>query len=149
MQMLRFRLRTLLIFVVAASCALGLFYWHFRVARQQQETVATLERMQGVVIFYDYQLDENDEFIEAAQPPAPKWLCKLLGRDFFADVAWVGLLNTRAGDDDLGNMTPLLQSLPDLEGVSIYDPKITLESASRLQGVLPGRDVNKHDLPES
>ena len=105
--------------------------------------------MQGVVIFYDYQLDENDEFIEAAQPPAPKWLCKLLGRDFFADVAWVGLLNTRAGDDDLAKMTPLLQSLPDLEGVSIYDPKITLESASRLQGVLPGRDVNKHDLPES
>ena len=136
-------------FLLITGVALGAFFSQLQVARKQKAAVAALEQMQGVAVLYDYQLDAKDELIEGAQPPAPAWLCNLLGKDFFANVTWVGVMNTRSGDQDLSRMGPALQDLPDLIGVSIYDTKITAEATEQLQQLLPGKKVKRHDPPRT
>ena len=91
-RLLRFSLRTLLIFMLVVCVAAG---WKIERVRKQREAVAWVHEMGGTVKF-------------TAERRGPEWMRKRLGRDFFDDVVGVALHNTQVSDlSPLANLTKL------------------------------------------
>src|ERR1700676_5457431 len=81
----QYSLRTLLIFVTLAGCALGWLGPKVQQARYQQAAVDMIAR-QGGCFEYDYEYDAQENFVRHTAPPGPTWLHKLLGVDFFRNI---------------------------------------------------------------
>jgi len=90
-KLLRFRLRTLLLAITAASIWLG---FHVHSARLQKRSVASIAKYGGWVR-YDFQFPSGEYFHKSfdrqARSAVPKWLLDGLGVDFFHDVVQVSL----------------------------------------------------------
>ncbi len=82
---LRFSLRTFLIVLTILCVWLG---WYLHRVEQQRAAVRWV-RENGGAVRYDYEFDSDDKFIDASQPPVPKWLVDMLGVDYFVSVVSV------------------------------------------------------------
>lgn len=93
-RLFQISLRTLLGLITVA--AIGLGYITHR-AREQRAAVARIKELGGRV-HYDYQLKDN---FAAQEPPGWPWLRRLVGDEYFQDVARVMLDKTPVSDSDL------------------------------------------------
>ncbi len=82
----RFSVRGLLVLVLVLGVWLG---WLVRRVKAQQEAVRTIQQAGGFVQ-YDWELYRGLT-IPGARPPAPDWLVKLIGIDYFGKVVVVRL----------------------------------------------------------
>jgi hypothetical protein len=89
----QFSLRTFVIIITLLGIWLG--YISFR-AREQREVVARIKELGGKVE-YDYQTEKNPQ----KSPPGWPWLRRLVGDEYFQDVAVVNLDGTKVSDADL------------------------------------------------
>jgi len=104
-RLLRFSLRTLLIFMLVVCVAVG---WKYERVRKQREVVAWVQEMGGLV-YYDFELDERG-YERITETPGHEWVRKWLGRDFFAEVTGVELNFTEVSDvSPLAELTKLKQ----------------------------------------
>jgi hypothetical protein len=102
-------------------------------ARKQREVVEALRNVGGTAV-YDYQLLDKHVSVpdnlwnadmygigsnDFAEPPGPRWLRRLLGDDFFANVAYV--IHLSATDSDLTQVTAFTH----LEALEMYRSEVT------------------------
>ena len=98
---LRFGLRTLLIFVAIAGCALGWLGVKVREARRQEADVAARLKLGGSA---ENDYDEDGQGNRVQKPGPPPWLRAVLGDDFFRDIIGTELNETPATDADLEHL---------------------------------------------
>ena len=141
---LQFSLRSMLVFttvlavflavIVVNECRYLMRHWlepRYYVAHEQREAVAALVALGGQVS-YDYQTRG------LAQPPAPTWLRKLAGNDFFQHVEGVWLDARNVTDSDLET----LARLKHLRRLTLSSPKITDAGLDHLQGLTVLRELH-------
>ena len=112
-----------MLIVLAVLCSLAARISHKAIV--QRQVVAWVHKTGGSVA-YDYErYDENGCLILPwdAEPPAPEWLIKVIGVDFFASVVHVHLGTTHVAD-----LSPLT-TLPNLKTLSMEDHPIPLLSS--------------------
>lgn len=145
----QFRLRTLLIAVLALSLPLSWFAVKMSRARRQREAVDAIERQAGQVT-YDWEITVR----RGGQRPYPDWLVRLLGEDFFFDVVqtrfpsgfprheatcWKNLVNIKRLylDDSEVTDTELvhLKGLKRLENLGLKGTQITDTGLVHLEGI--------------
>jgi hypothetical protein len=127
----QFSFRSLLVFLVGVSIPLGWLAMQMQKARRQGEAVEAIKGAGGFV-FYDYDFDENGNWIRgAADPATPPWLRRLLGDDFFCEVVTVVCDETEFGDNEAGHLRPLRN----LEGLWLSDTPITDKGLAHLEGM--------------
>ena len=107
-----------------------------REAERQRKAVEAIRKAGGWV-FYDYECSEDGGTVVGAEPPAPAWLRKLVGDDFFSDV--VGVLVDSADDGDLA--LNHVSGLTELEWLWILGTQDTGEHIEELRRALPNCDV--------
>lgn len=127
----QFSLRSLLVLTVAVAIPFSWLAVEIKKAREQRreqrEAVETIHRLGGEAR-YNYQL-------EGRLPPAlfrATWLQKLLGDNFFADVAEVHLSGTQATDAALGHLKGGLSQLVIL---SLDKTQVTDAGLEHLKGL--------------
>jgi hypothetical protein len=114
----QFRLRTLLLFVLLVAVACSWPAAKAQRARRQARAVEAI-RAAGGEVRYDYKFNAT---VRPPNLPAPAWLVRLLGVDFFADV--VAVYYARSFfimDDDLEN----LEGLSQLQELDLNGPQVT------------------------
>ena len=92
----QYSLRTLLLLVLVAAVPCSWLAVRMQRAKRQREAIIKTADM----VLYDYQMDENGIILQVAEPPAPSWLRRLLGDDFFKEAVVVGL-KSDVGDAEL------------------------------------------------
>ena len=102
----QFRLRTLMVFVTLCAVACSWFAVRWRRAEKQREAVEAI-REAGGNVRYEYEFAADGRTIQRTEPPAPAWLVKLLGVDFFFDVVGVTVVFPAAGDDSMKHLRGL------------------------------------------
>ena len=138
---LRLSLRTLLVLLTIGCVWLGLFA---NQVRQQRQVIHWITNLGGAVVYYDYQLDERCMPVRSVKPPAPIWLCEMVGVDCFANVAHVNI-----SSDQLTDVTPLtkLTNLRVLELKSPHAVDVTpLTELRTLEWLLVDVNVNGQDF---
>ena len=99
-------------------------------ANKQRRTVETIKKAGGWVA-YDYEADEAGWPIKwpnsGGPPPGPEWLRNLIGIDYFADVAGVGIEGTNEESN-------AVLTLPRLRGLDLVGPRIDDSVIARLKG---------------
>ncbi len=145
---LRFSLRTLLLLTTGVCVYLG---WLVSSARDQRLAVQAIEDQRGDV-YYDFELDEEAELIDDAQPPGPAWLRERIDRHLIDNVAYVSF--EYVGIQDVSSLTKLrkLRKL-DLDTAKIRDLR-PLAGLTRLEWLFlantPIHDISPlaelHDL---
>lgn len=120
---LQFSLRTFLI--VLTLLAMGLGYVSFR-AREQRAAVARIKELGGH-IQYDYQRGSNPK----PSPPGWPWLRRLVGDEYFQDVAFVKLDKTQVSDADLR----LISKLRRAKTLSLNWTNVSDEGLSSIRGM--------------
>lgn len=105
----QFSLRTLLLVAICTGVWLGIYCDR---VRRQREACAAIKSLGGYVVYRH----------ENADPPVdmrvPKWFCRSLGKDFFADVTCVGFMpgEVKLGPKGIGpKRLEMLRDLPMLE----------------------------------
>lgn len=93
---LQFSLRTFLILVTLLAFWLGYISYH---ARNQRAAVARIEQLGGRVK-YDWQMGSPTSSAQH-NPPGWAWLRRLVGDEYFQDVVFVNLAETKVSNDDL------------------------------------------------
>lgn len=117
----QFGVRSLLVFVAAASIPLGWFAWQMQRARRQREAVEAIMESRGLV-FYDYRWDEDTEWLNfKAEPKTPKWLRESLGDDFFYCPHTLSLSHQQVRETDLKRVG----RLPTLRLLCLNDTRVT------------------------
>ena len=81
-RLLRYSLRTLLVAFTIAAIWLGVVSHR---ARTQERAVREL-RAAGASVYYDFQRNQEGEYVLMATPPGPEWLREWLGIDYLARV---------------------------------------------------------------
>ncbi|MGO8744454.1 MAG: hypothetical protein ACLQNE_00560 [Thermoguttaceae bacterium] len=94
----QFSIRSLSEMVVAVALPCSWLAVEMKKASEHEEVVEAIYRMGGGVD-YDWTLRADDTVWFEARPPSPKWLRRLLGEIFFADVAGVYLHECNVTDD--------------------------------------------------
>jgi len=116
----RFSLRTLLVVVVLLSVGLGWFAFKMRQAERQRKAVEAIIEAGGWVT-YDCDLYEDLGYMQRPVSPAPAWLTRLVGDDFFLDVGDVYLSGTKCADEDM----EYLKRLTNLNRLNISGTQVT------------------------
>ncbi len=98
----RFSLRSFLIVVTILCVWLGWFLYR---VEQQREVVRWVEENGGLVE-YEYQYTSGGEF-KNIPPPGPRWLCNILGVDYFSSVVNVYLDRSHRDDPLFNDLKPL------------------------------------------
>ena len=80
----QFGLRTVFVFVTLCTVVSSWLAVRIEQARRQAEVVARINKIDGVIVSYDFQ--ENRQGHPHRPSPAPEPLIRLLGVDFFANV---------------------------------------------------------------
>jgi len=133
----RFGLRALLLAMVPMAIWLALVS---QAAHTQREVVAMIEAKGGWVYYRHQKMDYGGgyEWNIDEPPPAPRWLRKCLGDDYFQTVIVAELLNDRFRDEDLDEIA----KLKSLERVTInYNTPLSTAALQRLKAALPNCDV--------
>jgi len=124
----QYSLRSLFVFTTICAIACSWFAVRRQRAERQRAAVETI-RSWGWRVDYDYAVDEDGVFTEAA-PPGPAWLRELLVVGFLARPVVVGTWGRRkATDADLDQ----LKELPQLRKVFLSDSEITDAGLDRLK----------------
>ena len=129
-RLLRFSLRTMLIFMLVVCVAVG---WKFERVRKQREVVAWVREMGGNV---SYAIDDNGSADFKAEPSGPEWLRQWLGNDFFDEVAGVALRDT-----EVSNVSPLAK-LTELRTLDLTNTQVSDVSALAKLTKLKSLDLN-------
>jgi len=108
---LRVSLRTLMVLVVIFGVLLA---WRVNKARQQRRAIAAVQEYGGWVHF-DYEL-VNGKVTPGQGPWAPLWLRRMLGDEYFREVAYVSLAYDRQGGKrvEIANFKPCDELLEQL-----------------------------------
>ena len=157
----QFKLKSLLVGFVVLSILLGWVSIAFQRAAAQRSIVAEIHHDLGGVVVYDASFN---------RPPLPRWLCNLLGRDFYSHVISVSFrlrdemhFNTRVDDDAIEHLTRLtqlvtldlsntevtdasnknLKKLTNLRTLNLAGTKFTDDGARRLQRSLPNCKIDR------
>ncbi len=80
----QFGLRTVIVFVILCVVVSSWLAVRIAQARRQAEVVARINKIDGVIVSYDFREDRQNH--PHRPSPAPEPLIRLLGVDFFADV---------------------------------------------------------------
>jgi hypothetical protein len=104
----QFSLWTLLVFVTLCAFPYSWLAVKLHQAKRQRETVAEIVKLGGRVT-YDWQFDEERNYLPGAQMRTPKWLRSLLGDDLFQSVSEAILSSTQITD---AGVKKLQQALP-------------------------------------
>ena len=110
-------------------------------ARKQKQAVASILEGGGSVIF-DYQVDKSYVLKKDPELPAPEWLCRLVGEEFFVDVIYVQLATDKAIQSGL----PHISSLP---GLRILELKGTALDDEGLRHLANLRELERLDIYKS
>jgi hypothetical protein len=123
-------IRWLPVLLLAVAIPCGWLAIEVRSARNQQEAVKAIERLEAT-IYYDYQFDASDRVMRDATPPEPRWLRELLGDRFFSDVWYVGFLspNSEVTDDSLDDVAQLVS----LRKLQLFESSVTDAGLIRLR----------------
>ena len=112
----QYSIRSLLLVtvVVASPCS-----WMAvqRETAQKQRAVVEELRTAGEWVSYDYQFDSNGDLIPNAEPPAPAWIRRLVGDDFFADPTMVQFITEPLPE----KLLPTIGQLPSLTWVDLSE----------------------------
>jgi len=121
----QFSLRSLVVLVVAVAVPLGWFGVKLREAERQRKAVEAIRAAYGKVL-WDYEVDEHGFDSGKQEPPAPAWLRKVVGDDFFADVLFVAFHDpTKVGDVVLDHVEGLSRvKALDLSGTQLTDAEV-------------------------
>jgi len=113
----------------------------------QRSAVAAVREMGGTA-HYDFETDENDN-VRDGDPPAPRWLCNLLGVDFFAKVVRVDLNQSAIGDADPISDEQLrnIRGLTDTRLLDLADTQVTDAGLVHLAGMRRLRQLNLQGTP--
>lgn len=130
-----------MIAVVLLSGLLGWFGMKMRQAERQRKAVEAIRKAGGWV-YYDYQMHESGiDVIADAEPPAPAWLRRLLGEDFFSDAVDVSFYDVfssvNTGDADLEH----LKGQTKLFSLIRNDTQVTKIGIWKLQRDLPNCQI--------
>ena len=143
---LRISLRTMMVLVLILSVFLG---WRVNKARQQRRAVAAVEAFGGWV-HYDYEF-VGGKLTPGQEPSAPVWLRRMLGDEFFREVAYVSLVydnpggkrqenaNRKACDDVLVHLV----SQTGLRQIWLSGTPITETELEGIRQTMPGLAINK------
>jgi hypothetical protein len=121
----RFRLRVLIVVVLAIGGSLG---WIVNRARVQREAVAAIRRAGGFVA-YDWEW-QNRRGNRKAKPSGPRWFVEQLGVDYLNRVVYVGFQEPML-DDVLAQMG----RLGDLEMLYLQKSHVNDASMVHLSGL--------------
>ena len=137
----QFSLRSFLLLVVAFAIPAAWFAAELRRAETQRQTVAAI-RAAGASVHHDYRWDYFDDetgyggYRFDPELPAPEWLLKWIGEDFFADVSFAAFSERSVRKPVL--VCPLLRRLLHLRYLGLSQTAITdadLENIDRLAGL--------------
>jgi len=106
----QYRLRSLMLLVVAVAFPVSWLATEVRLARKRAETRCALEAMGGNCYYRETDLAAQVLNVR----PSRSWAKRVLGEDFFEDVQIVILANADAADDCLVNL-PSLRFVRDLD----------------------------------
>src|SRR4051794_4738222 len=95
---LRVSLRVLMLVVLCSGSWIG---WQVNKARRQREAVEAVKQYGGWV-HYDWEL-VNGRVAKGTKPHAPVWLRKLLGDEFFQEIAEVNLATDHSAGKQYDN----------------------------------------------
>lgn len=156
----QFRLRTLLIALIAVSIPLG---WYLNRVRIQQQAVAEIRAAGGSVI-YDWQVSDSyptyPAWINAMtrEPPWPRWLTSTLGDDYFYDAVEVHFMGREPGgvgygdfqtdDAALARLHEPLGRLSNLKSVHLNTYHVTHEGLEQLEKALPNCNIIRVVRPD-
>ena len=122
----QFSVRSLVVLVVAVAVPCCWLAMKMRQAERQRTAVEAI-REAGGTVFYHYQHTETLGRVPNAEPPAPAWLRKLVGDDFFSNVSIVTL--DGANDETLVH----LRELTKLVWLDVADTQVTDEGLEHLR----------------
>jgi hypothetical protein len=137
--LLRFRLRTLLLAITVLCVLVGL---HMRRKRFEHEVAARI-RPFGGIIFYDYQVDAQENLRASAPSSVPRWLAKFVGDDFFSRPAYLSLGTPEAGDSDLR----LIAQLTSLRVLILHCRCVGNEGLAKLAVLTKLRSLRMYGTP--
>ena len=125
----QFRLRTLLLATIALNCAFCWVGFNLKQAHVQREAVEAVLRMRGEV-FYRYS---NSPFGAASKKsPAPEWLTKVLGDDFWGDVVRVDIYH----NNDLRNeKLECLEQFSHLTNLALWNDALSDDDLAQCIGL--------------
>jgi Leucine-rich repeat (LRR) protein len=109
----QFSLRSLLIFMLVCAIACAWVTRRMERKRKEREVVEAIIKSGGDAE-YDYRMRN-------AVPPGPDWLRKLLGKNFFSEVAFVNLDRMVVTDAPKVDIV-ILTALPQLQGLNLCGP---------------------------
>lgn len=128
---LRFRLRTFLVLVAVACVSLG---WYASLAIRQQRAIQGIRALGGHARYEDARKFEGSfktvtygTMMNVTEVPAPQrsWLRKMLGEDWFTNVAIVSVKGKEFSNDDMPALRDHLESLPRLERLELLETSVT------------------------
>lgn len=129
-------LRTLMVLVLISGCWMA---WKVKQVRVTRRAIAMIQDVGGSVRFSD----DPGEWREKSRFAPPKWLVKAMGKEFFFDVASVGLYSPRRYWDDTKTRTlaafPALRRI-NLSGVALNE--VLIEQLIKLPEL---REISLHE----
>jgi hypothetical protein len=130
----QFRMRLLLLFVLALSVPLGWCSMELRCAKRQRRMVEEIGKMRGAVQ-YDFELSGETVVVRGitlhvvTEPTTPTWLRDSLGDDFFFDIAAVYVNSDEFRDEHVSRLV----SLPKLKILVIRSTRVTDRSSLHIK----------------
>lgn len=135
----QFGVRLLLVLVVAIAIPCSWLTMEIQQTRKQREAVEAIVKLGGWV-YYDYQWDVSDRWIENAEPPEPIWLRELFGDDLFSAVACVDLFGNQVTDAGLEH----LKGLTELRYLHLDTTRVTDAGPEHIKGLTQLRHLVLH-----
>jgi hypothetical protein len=120
----QYSIRSLLVMVVAVAVPCSWLAVEMKKAREQKKAVEAVRRL-GFIDSYDYRIDLGKT------PPAPEWLRRLLGDEFFVSV--VALYATRPQVTDAA--MEHVKRLTRLKRLALNDTQLTDTALEHLKGL--------------
>lgn len=148
----QYRLRTVLVVVLLSAIACSWLAARMQKAQEHRKAVREVQSTGGWIAYGH----SNDSSMCYAAPPGPAWLHRLLGEDFFADVAWAFVRND-AGMVSVASFNRLrflsckhatdaglehLSDLPQLETLDLQFGQVTDAGLEQLSGLKHLRELN-------
>jgi Leucine Rich Repeat (LRR) protein len=117
---LQFRLRTLLLVLLALNGVFGWFAYKLKQANEQRKVVEAVRKMHGQV-FYSY----SSSFFGTGKPdsaPVPAWLVSMLGDDFWGNVRRVDIYHN---PEITGEKLECLAGFKQLASLALWNDRLT------------------------